>query len=150
MNQCTYCKKTLASKRNLLRHIRETQYCLALRNKVNTDWQCECCKRYCSSKQSLQNHEPRCRLIAQGIHLKKVAKAKAAADAEVARLKKENSNLKKENAKLEDDLEIAQDKVETSEKKIRDLEEDIKKKDAAFQNMAKIAANATKPVKKSK
>ena len=143
MNQCTYCKKTLASKRNLLRHIKETQYCLALRNKVNTDWQCECCQRYCSSKQSLQNHEPRCRLIAQGIHLKKVAAAKASADAEVARLKKEVANLKKENSKLEDE-------VKTSKAKIKDLEEDVKIKDVAFQNMARIAANATKPVKKSK
>jgi len=58
--KCQYCDSTFTTKSNLLMHQRRAKYCLKRRNINETAYQCEYCKKFYSSLESLQSHKTTC------------------------------------------------------------------------------------------
>ena len=123
--ECEYCNKIFSNNSNLKTHIKNSKYCLKLRNvQFEGNFTCSLCKKSFSTKQYKENHEKICNnnsIINENILLKQMLKEK------------------------EEMIKVLKEQIKEKDEVIKDLKKEFKKelkeKDDCIERLATVAIN---------
>lgn len=104
---CEFCNYYFKSRSSLNYHQKNTKYCLEIQGKTQTNFKCDICDKFLSSKNKLEKHKNSC-------ILKNLNKENNLTENEkiIIEITTENKNYKEQIKKQEEQIKELQDKLE--------------------------------------
>ena len=104
---CEFCNYSFKSRSSLNYHQKNTKYCLEIQGKTQTNFKCDICDKFLSSKNKLENHKNSC-------ILKNLNKENNLTENEkiIIEISTENKNYKEQIKKQEEQIKELQETIE--------------------------------------